>query len=163
MFKKYISNYYVNEKGKVKNINTGKLYKGIKDRKGYLRLDISINGKRQYFYIHRAVAETFIPNPKNKPYVNHINGIKTDNRAKNLEWVTSKENTQHAVRIGLINAQTQGGKKCVQLDLKGNILKTFNCVSEAARYIKKSNSHICNCCNGKRKTAYGYRWKYMVD
>lgn len=66
-----------------------------KTSKGYQRVMLAKNGEYKKFYVHRLVASHFIPNPENKPQVNHINHRKFDNRAKNLEWVTNKENAQH--------------------------------------------------------------------
>lgn len=70
--------------------------------KGYKQLYVQVNNKRKLFYIHRLVAQSFLPNPENKPQVNHINGIKTDNRVQNLEWCTSNENRKHAVDNNLM-------------------------------------------------------------
>lgn len=74
------------------------------DYKGYLRLELN----KKAYAVHRLVALTFIPNPKNKPQVNHKNGIKNDNTVTNLEWVTNKENSQHAWKI-LNRKPTYGG------------------------------------------------------
>ncbi len=79
----------------------GKILKLHINKQGYYYTDLKKNGKRKKERINRLVAIAFIPNPKNKPQVNHINGIKTDNRAENLEWNTPKENISHAYDNGL--------------------------------------------------------------
>lgn len=71
--------------------------------KGYLLVGVNISGNRKNVYVHRAVALAFIPNPENKPQVNHIDGNKANNHYKNLEWSTCKENIHHAVKSGLFH------------------------------------------------------------
>ena len=83
---------------------------------GYLQVGLCKNGKRKNFKVHKIVAKVFIPNPDNKPYVNHINGIKTDNRKENLEWVTAQENTDHAIRTGLYDPKAQPRFRCDECD-----------------------------------------------
>ncbi len=81
-----------------------KQYKGVINKKGYKMFDIRLQGrkgKRINKPFHRIVAETFIDNPQGKPHINHIDGNKLNNRVDNLEWVTNKENMQHAYKIGL--------------------------------------------------------------
>ena len=92
----------ISNKGNVKSLST------LRNRKthinsGYELIVFENNTGRYSRLIHRLVAQSFIPNPENKPCVNHLNGIKTDNRAANLEWVTYKENIEHAVKTGLID------------------------------------------------------------
>jgi hypothetical protein len=104
--------------------------------------------------LHRLVAETFIPNPENKPYVNHINCDKLDNRLENLEWVTQKENCAAHSKC------TSHSKKIIQLDINGNALKTFDSLIEAGKYVGISPSAISKAVLKINKTAGGYAWEY---
>jgi hypothetical protein len=82
------------------------------DRYGYVKRVLSKDGKNNYFTEHRLVAIAFIDNPYNKATVNHINGIKTDNRVENLEWNTTIENHQHAIYTGLKDQKGIKHHKC---------------------------------------------------
>lgn len=101
--------YAIYKAGFVKNMKTDRVLKFDFVSKGYPLVTLCYKGKTKRFYIHRLVATLFIPNPENKPQVNHINGIMSDSRVENLEWNTAKENIQHAYRIGLTRI-TQNAK-----------------------------------------------------
>lgn len=124
------------------------------DARGYRVISI----KNSTISQHRLLAIAFIPNPENKPQVNHINGVKDDNRIENLEWVTNKENRIHAIENGLLDNIPYG---IGQYDLDGNLLNVFDTCLEAldSLGIDGSSGNIGRCIRGKRKTAYGYVWK----
>lgn len=166
--------YQVSNLGRVKSLakevdnNGGKqkrkecIVKSRKNRHGYLQLTLS-NNKKYTKTIHRLVAEAFLPNTSNKPQINHINGIKTDNRVENLEWATASENTLHSVNV-LGNKSPRGrynkfSKPVLQIK-DDKIIAKFECVMEAERQTGINNGNIANCANGHRKTACGYKWRY---
>ncbi len=139
----------------------------------YKPLKISIDSTGYYVFnlyrkptrVHRVMAEAFIPNPGNKRCINHKNGIKTDNSLENLEWCTHSENTIHAFTAGLVVSKKRGQNhnavKVDQLDLNGNYIKTFECMTDAAISLGTSiiSGIYAVCMGGKRKTALGYKWK----
>lgn len=115
--------------------------------KGYLRVGLSIDNKRRKYLVHRLVAEAFIPNPENKPFVNHINAIKNDNRIENLEWCTAKENTAHAINNGL-SYPLKGGSNAIKIvDTKTGTI--YNSYTEASKAIKKDLKHLRRMIRGE--------------
>jgi hypothetical protein len=94
-------NYYVSEDGRIWSDYKGKkkLLKQSKSKKGYMRVNLYLNKKNYNRRVHRLVAQVFIPNPENKPEVNHKNGNTVDNHSRNLEWVTTLENQAHRKTI----------------------------------------------------------------
>lgn len=101
MWKQYYKNYYISDKGEVKNINTGRILKQYITHQGYYRTNIRKENKTIAVFIHQAVASLFIPNPLNLPMVNHKDGNKLNNEVNNLEWCTTQENITHSIETGL--------------------------------------------------------------
>lgn len=94
-------NYEVSSLGNIRNVRKGNILKLGYFRTGYVSVSLNQDSKAKKYSVHRLVALAFIPNPENKPQVNHKNGVKDDNRLVNLEWMTQSENQIHAYAQGL--------------------------------------------------------------
>ena len=153
--------YSVSTLGRVRHDTNGRILKPKISGKyrNYYRVDL-FYGKPATcvpLRVHRIVASAFIPNPDNKPLVNHIDGNTFNNAVSNLEWVTESENTIHAYRVLNRNMGRFGPKKVIRIE-DG---KVFSNIAEATMACGlKSNSNISGCLKGRRPTAGGYHWRY---
>ena len=148
--------YFVTRNGEVFSSKSGSL-KRLKgsSSEGYRLTVFCVNGQITRKLTHRIVAEMFIPNPENKPQVNHINGIRHDNRVENLEWATNSENSIHAYKF--LGKKPPHPKKVVCVDT-GVI---YNSIMEASRASGVRRTSIQMVLRGKQKTAGGHQWKLV--
>lgn len=119
------------------------------------------NQGRQNKRVHRLIMEAFVPNPNNYPQINHIDGNKLNNSLENLEWCSSKHNTQHAIRLGLHNPKQQPHNRAViQMDNDYNYIAEFTSLHEASSMTGVAWQNIYKVCRGLRPRAGNFRWKY---
>lgn len=153
--------------------------------KGYKQVSVRTNHKKHHLFVHRLVALAFIPNPENKPAVDHINTNKLDNNVENLRWATHSENSRNPLTNAHISAGLKGkipwnkgesfctkkpqeynphehwfNKKIKQYDLDGNFIKEWGSLKEASISIGACYSSISNCIHGRAFSAGGYRWTF---
>lgn len=152
-------NYQVSNLGRVKRItgNKERILKNYLNTKGYAYVVFFKNNKRKNIYIHRLVAQAFIPNSDNLPIINHKDENKTNNHVENLEWCSYKYNTNYGSCIEKITRKQN--KKVYQYTLNGEFIREWKSAKDAEKQFGRSH-HIGEVCHGKRKTAYGYKWRY---
>ena len=145
--------YEVSDMGRVRSLKYGKdrILKPFNNTCGYLRVYLCKDGQRKMLLVHRIVADTFISKPQGLDTVNHKDEDKTNNTVSNLEWMSRADNIRYSAN-----------KSVQMLDKKtGELLATFPSTNEAGRVTGITQQHISSCCNGKRKSAGGYVWRYI--
>lgn len=151
--------YEVSTAGRVRNAQTGKDLAQQAANIDYRSVSISAGGKKHKYYVHRLVAQAWAPNHDGKPFVNHINGKRDDNRAENLEWVTMAENNNKKLAPG----QEGWCRAVVQLSLDGAVIGAWKSARHADEALRIARTSITKCCRGQRASAGGYKWKYGTE
>ena len=169
----FLSNeYFVSDDGYILSKNKKHKLHGSLNHSGYVIVTLMIKGKRISISEHTLVARAFCKGYKEGLQVNHINGIKTDNRACNLEWVTAKENMQHSVNVlgehkGIKNVNH---KEIDVYDYKTKkFISHYDCISDLCRYFeqiynidfKSAKTNIYKVTHGLRKSYHGYTFKIL--
>lgn len=133
-----------------------------KDLYGYEVVDLYKEGKGKMYKVHRLVAQMFLDNYYNKPQVNHINGIKTDNCVSNLEWSTNSENMKHAHSTGLKKTTIVNEKSVLMFDkITGEFVSEFTSLTKASKHIGCKEADVCSVLKGRQNSTKGYYFKYV--
>ena len=155
-------------KGIDTHLRKGRILKQTKGSTEYYNVNLSKNGKVKLKRVHRLVAEAFISNPNNYPCINHKDGNKLNNNVENLEWCSYSYNNKEAYRIGLKQNKYKGkfgknaqfSKPLLQYSIDGVFIKEWENAEQVKRELGFCAENIRNVCNGRRKKANGYVWKY---
>ena len=149
--------YFIYKDGKVLTCKKrSKILKTFIDNCGYEAVCLNINKKVKVFKVHRLVAIAFIDNPNNLPTVNHINGIKTDNRIENLEWMSYSDNIKHAYKNNLIKTKRGGLHYKAKKVLNTNTGKVYDSIVEAADSINITGKSLSRMLNNTRKNTTNF-------
>lgn len=174
--KGYETKYQVSNLGRIKSckfwsgnryISNEKILKQANTPKGYLVVCLRKNNKAKVYRVHRLVAQAFIPNPEDKPQINHIDNNRKNNKVDNLEWVNNSENQQHAFKYGN-QKRYKGSKnysaiKITQYDKDNNFISEWGSITEASIKNNISSTSINNCLRKRSKSAGGFIWKYKEN
>lgn len=153
--KGYEGHYAITEDGQVYSYKSKKFLKPNEAR-GYLKVKLSGPNRKDY-YIHRLVAEAYLPNPDGLPEVNHKDENKLNNCVDNLEWCSREYNQTYGTRNQRSARNRSIPVYCVELN------KVFEGAQQAARELGLNPSHIGECCKGKAKRHGGYHWQYAEE
>lgn len=159
MLKNINDRYTVDEYGNVYDKKKGKYLTQQGNGFGYKYVMLNLNGNYKQYKVHRLVAEAFVDNPDDKPYVNHLDCNRSNNYYKNLEWVTHKENMIYATQNS--ESYIRRYKKVGQFDLDNNLIKIYQSISEASRQTGITVASISYSANNKRKKGGGYLWHFV--
>lgn len=159
-------NYEVSNMGGVRSLNYARLgevkeLNKLRDKHGYVHVNLSNCGKRKKFAIHRLVGMAFIQNPNNLPMINHMDENKHNNCVSNLEWCDAKYNTNYGTAID--RSIDKRANKIYQYSLDGQYIKEWRCIGDISDSMpdhKNCSRNIHKCCELKRNKAYGYMWSY---
>lgn len=159
----YPGTYQVSNKGRIRNSRTGRILKPRKTRGGYLQVCLIEKYVRKWCYVHRLVAQAFVPNIFDSNEVDHINGDRSDNVSTNLIWASSKENKENAVtNIRLKSIKRDWSPKPVtvhQYTKEGELISEYSSTRKASEMTGICQVSISMASRGKTKTAGGYVWK----
>lgn len=154
--------YLVSNLGRVFSKKTNRVLKPVKNGSGYLKVDLCKSGGVYPKKVHRLVLSAFCPTLDSTLEANHINGIKTDNRIYNLEWVTRSENIRHSAHQ-LGNAYGRKPKPVSQFTRDGQLIAVHKSMADASRSTGVGLGNIYSCAKGSRKQAGGFIWRYIED
>lgn len=156
--KEFETFYLISDLGRVFSLRTKTIRKTLLNG-GYPEVKLCLGKKRIGKYIHRLLAEHFIPNPLNKPQVHHKDGNKSNNNLMNLEWVSQRDNLIHAIDTGLRN-YLSSSKPIIQLSLNGDFIKEWSSTAEVSRICDITTHSISRCLSGRTKSSMGYKWVF---
>lgn len=165
----YETLYKISNLGRVKSFYKDKLLKPSINSQGYYRVNLYKKGIAKQMFIHRLVAMAFIPNPDNKPMINHLDCNPLNCKVDNLEWCTNQENVEYMTKLGRnkrsnewkLNAREKNKykKKIVGTNIKNGKKIYFDSIAEAGRN-GFSIGDISKCCRNERKSVKGYKFEY---